>query len=104
MLVSFHANLHSDDISCDAAVCTYMLSLPDVFQSRKSSVVRRLASDPGEPGLIPGVDNFFLGGGGGWELFFFFLIFISMMVKLLTPHPYDISSRQITTAVRSGYF
>ena len=48
-LVSFHANLRSDDRSRDAAVCTYKLFIPIVVLSRNSSVDSTLASGPGGP-------------------------------------------------------
>ena len=56
MHVSFHANLHSDDISRDAAVCTYKLFLPNVILSRNSLVDSTLAFGPGGLGSIPQMD------------------------------------------------
>ena len=90
-LVSFHANLYSDDISRDAAVCTDKLFLPTAILSRNSSVDSMLDFGPGGPGSIPYTDNFFFFGGGGGKLFLIF----SMKVKLLTPHPYEMSSTLI---------
>ena len=67
MLVSFHANLHSNDISRDATVCTYTLFLPNVKHIRNSSVVSTLAFGHGGHGSIPGTEDFF---GERWVFFF----------------------------------
>ena len=87
-LVSFDANLHSDDRSRDAAVCTDKPFLPRVVLSRNSSVDSMLAFGPGDPGSIPGIDIFFFGK-------FFFIYFFFNDGKIIDTNPYDMSSTQI---------
>ena len=82
MRVSFHANLHSDDRSRDAAVCTDKLFLPWVVLSRNSSVDSILAFGPGEPGSIPGIDYFIFFFG---KLFYIYIFFFNDGKVIDTP-------------------